>query len=378
MGANLINKLLTISILLGLICNATFSEFFPSLRLLFLVIAIILSLYKFSTYGRSVSMISTLFLILSLIFFNSNYYIIINSHTDNAYYFAIIFGLIISDNIFTLKKYLTYIIIINFIVMIYEILNFKYFINLVAANKFELGRYQGLFAYSKETSFFLVVSFLLFRHFNTSFIFKLLLLISSIFTGSRTSMIFIGSILIIDVFFKINVKNKTKNIKYFIGIVLFLLLLIPFFQLYFKDNFVIYNRILNSFDSQSSGHLDRMYWWSRYIEYIGDYNLIEIIFGKGSFIVQRLVNGSENTWITLFSEVGLVGFLIYFIPILYLSFLSVKNSFKYYPYFLLMLLMIFGRIGLGWADGIILWALIFHIIYFSKKIDYEKNYLFNI
>jgi len=379
MSKELINNLITLSIVLGFICNATLTQFFPELRTLFISSTLILGSYKTLTFGRSKILIYILILILTLLLFNSKYYILINSYTDNAYFYCLILGILISDNIFYLKKIMSWVIIINLLIMIYEIFKFEYFINIVSANKFEIGRYQGLFSYSKEASYFLVISFLLFRHLGTSLSMKLFFLISSIFTGSRTSIIFIVFILVIDFLLKIDFKIifAKQTIKYFFYSFLFLPPIVVFFNLYFIDNFIIYNRIMQSFDFQSSGHLDRIYYHNQYINYFQNYNFVEFFIGKGSFVGDKVGNGSENTWLTLFAETVLIVFLIYLVPILYISFLSTKNFIKYYPFILLMILMLFGRIALGWADGILLWSLIFYIIYFNKK-GYEKNYIHTI
>ena len=377
MSKELINNLITLSIVLGFICNATLTQFFPELRTLFISSALILACYKALTFGRSQLLIYIFILI--LLYFNSIYYIIINSYTDNAYFYCLILGILMSDNIFYLKKILSWVLIINLLIMIYEIFKFEYFINIISVNKFELGRYQGLFSYSKEASYFLVTSFLLFRHFGISLSMKLIFLISSIFTGSRTSMVFIGFILFIDFLLKTDFKIifKKQIFKYLFYSFLLLTPLGFFLNLYFIDNFIIFNRIMQSLDYQSSGHLDRLYYFNQYINYIQDYNLVEFFIGKGSFIGNKVGNGSENSWLTLFAEAGLSGFLIYLIPILYISFLSIKNFIKYYPFILLMILMLFGRIALGWSDGIVLWSLIFYIIYVNKK-KYEKNYIHTI
>ena len=377
MSKGLLNNLLTIAIVLGFICNATITQFYPEIRALFILAVLILACYKVMTYGKSQLLIYTAILLLLSLFYA--YYAIIDHFTDNAYLYCLILGMLVGDNIVFLKKILALLLIINFLIMLYEISSQEYFITIVAANEFEPGRYQGLFSYSKEASYFLVSTFLLFRHLGTSLSINLIFLMSSVLTGSRTSMIFIGFILVIDLFIKTDYRTIVKKHKFkymFFSFIVFPQLL-GYMKVYFKENFIIYNRIMQSFDTQSSGHLDRSYYFNQYVNYIQEYNIIEFFIGKGGFVGAEVGNGSENTWLTLYAETGLIGFLIYLIPMLYVSFQSLKKFNKYYPFILLIILMFFGRIALGWADGILLWSLISYIIYFSKK-NYEATYIHTV
>ena len=373
----LVNNLITIAIILGFICNAPLTQFFPEFRVLFILVALVLSCYKSLTFGKSQLLIYVGMLLLLSLFYV--YYLLIDHFTDIAYFYCLILGILVADNIVFFKKILSWVIIGNLLIIVYEIFNQEYFINIVAANKFEPGRYQGLFSYSKEVSYFLVSAFLLFRHLGTSLIMNLIFLISSIFTGSRTSMIFIGFILCFDLLVKTDYKTifKRHKLKYIFFFLIVFPQLFSYLKLYLNQNFLIYNRIMQSFDSQSSGHLDRSYYFSQYVNNIQDYNILEFFIGKGNFVSDKVGNGAENAWLTLFAESGLIGFSIYLIPMLYVSFLSFKRFNRYYPFILLVILMFFGRIALGWADGILLWSLVSYIIYFSKK-QYEKNYIHTV
>lgn len=374
MSVESINKLITFSIVSGFICNAFLTQYIPELRIFFIAIALVLGIYKLSSYFKHKITIYVTIITFLLILFYKFYYIYIGYNTDNPYLYCIILGLLLSDNIEFLKKILSYVLVINIILMYLEFINGEYLINIVDANKFELGRYQGLFSYSKETSFFLVITFLLFRFLDMSMIYRIIFFISSIFTGSRTSMLFIFFIIIIDLIIKTEIKKILSKyvLKYILIICTNFLLFYYFVKPYFIDNLIILDRIINSFNTQSSGHVDRYYFFSRYIDQIKEFNIIEFLLGKGNYIARLVGNGSENTWLTLISETGLIGFLIYAIPLAYLSILSIFNFYKFYPFILLIMLMMFGRIGLGWADGIILWCIIFYSIYI-KNITYEKS-----
>ena len=359
-----------ISLFISFVVNAPFSYFYPEIRSFFILTTIILGIYRIWNFKSLKLYLLTFVLLSMLILFH-----LINKTflhpSSNLFLACMILGLLAFKDYKLIIKLLKISLIINFSIMIYELINFKYFINIISENKFEIGRYQGLFSYSKENSYFIFMSFLFLRYFNSLGWYKWLILFSSFLTGSRTSMIFVLSIMSIDyVFNSFNFRKvKFKNVFIFFVPVIIAFNLTNY---YFSQNTLIYNRLLNSFNFQSSSHVDRTYFWKSYLDYIFNYDLIYLVFGKGTYIANILGNGAESTWLMILSEGGFLGLAIFSIPILYVTSLTIKNPSKYYPFILLIIFFQFGRISIGWADGIVFWALIFYIIFFNKNQNEHK------
>lgn len=284
---------------------------------------------------------------------------------DLATLLAMLLATLFFKNLENTMKVLKFIVIVNFIAMIYEMVTFEYIINIVAANKYEFGRMQGIFSYSKEAGYFLLISFVFLRYFNVSMFYKVLILFSSILSGSRTAMVVILLILIIDYIYQSHRKINLKKIfKQYLYLSIFILLTIFLASYYFADKteYMLF-RILSSFDLESSSQQDRLYFWSIYFNSLDSYSIVQWIFGNGTYLNNLVGNGSENTYLMIISQVGLIGLSLFMIPIIMVAFLFFKKPFKYYTFLLLLAILFTGRIGIGWADGILMWMLIYYILY---------------
>ena len=132
-------------------------------------------------------------------------------------------------------------------------------------------------------------------------------------TGSRTSVLFIILFLIISNFFTI--FKFFSNNKFFLSLSNFynlsiIISLILFVSIYILSmNEIFKNRILQSFNLLSSSNAERIYFWKLHLETFLSYDLFSILFGKGSYAVEKIKNGAESTWIMLLNEGGLIVFL---------------------------------------------------------------------
>lgn len=265
------------------------------------------------------------------------------------------------------KYILKILILINFLVMINDVYSGEYLFNLhPISNYYQIDRGKGLFEYSKTAGAFVIFATLIFRQYRTT---MFVILLSSIMTGSRSAMIFVLLVFLIDYLIDIKKNITFKQVVYFLSIVLISSFLI---YLYFLDHMGMWARVQESFDFNNSGHMYRFYIWNEYLKVINDFNIFHLLFGNAAYANNYLGNGAENAFLTVLANNGLIMFLIFFIPILFFSVLSIINFRLFYPFILLLCIFQFGRQGLGWSDGILLWAYIYSILYS----DYFQSILF--
>lgn len=362
--------LFIVSLFISFIVNAPFTYFLPEIRVFFILSTLIIGFYKFWNF-KSHKLYLLSFTFFSILIF---YYLLNQTFlypSNNAFLICIILGLLAFKDYRLIVIFLKITLIINFLIMIYELISFKYLINIVSENKFEIGRYQGLFSYSKESSYFILIAYLYLRYFNSLGIYKWIILFSAFLTGSRTSIIFILLIILADYILN-NFNFRRINLKKFLASAVTVFISFKLVNYYLSENILMYNRILNSFNFQSSSHLDRIYFWEKYVDHIFNYELIHFLVGKGTYVANSIGNGAESTWLMILSEGGLIALIIFSVPVLYVSLLTFKHPSKYYPFILLIVLFQFGRIGVGWADGIVFWSLIFYIIFYKKTKNEHK------
>ncbi|NAZ98751.1 hypothetical protein, partial [Vibrio toranzoniae] len=161
-----------------------------------------------------------------------------------------------------------------------------YLIKVIEDNKYEYGRLQGLFSYSKECGFFMFMAFLYIRKYQAGLFIKSIVIVSSLMSGSRTVIIFVGFIIFMDFVISLRVKFKAKDFYkaisvILIGGVLFGYLLIKYFD--GNNSYMLY-RILASFDFNSSSHTERLLFWSGYINGLESYTLTQWLFGAGTYL----------------------------------------------------------------------------------------------
>ncbi|MGJ0302822.1 O-antigen ligase family protein [Aliarcobacter cryaerophilus] len=257
------------------------------------------------------------------------------------------------------KSILKILILINFLVMINDVYSGEYLFNFdPIGNYYQIDRGKGLFGYSKSAGAFVIFAALIFRK-DKSIMF--IILLSSIMTGSRSAMIFVLLVFLTDYLIDIKQNITFKQVIYFLSIILIGGFLV---YLYFLDHMGMWYRIEGSFNFSDSGtHGYRFYIWNEYLKVVNDFNVFHLLFGNTAYTNNYLGNGAENAFLTVLTNNGLIMFLIFFVPILFFSVLSMINFRLFYPFILLLGIFQFGRQGLGWADGILFWAYIYSILY---------------
>ena len=353
----LVDTMVVIGLMGGFVVNAPIAEYMPSLRNILLAMFVIFYFLRL----RAISMPSNYWLLLVLSVFTTFFSLLFTWTTGRPYLSLYLFPLAIALSLYGITHKLTLsikiIILINLLAQILELVNGDYIISNENV-QFELGRYQGLFSYSKETSFFLIFSYLLLRKASNFRFFLLPILLSALLTGSRTSLLFIGILALYD-YLKLLQKNFNKGrVVKLLGLLVSLYWIVSFTWNYLSKNIIFLRRILNSFEISSSGHQDRIYFINKYVNNILDFDLGRLIFGSGLEVSILVRNGSETTYLDLIAQLGLLGLSVFCFALI-IARLYGSNYFLSPMLFLMVLgLMVTGRIALGWADGVIFWALI--------------------
>lgn len=350
----------------GLVVSAPFSYYIPQLRLLCLgILGLLLAselVIRIVRKNDPISLIQLGLVVITLFYFFLNLFR--EYPSDPIVFIIILVATFFSKDqkgmIFLVKA----VVLINIAIMVLELLNGQYLLQLRAESEYEIGRMQGLFSYSKETSFFLICAFLLVRHHGSSNFFNIVFLISSFLSGSRTSLLLVALVLAFDFILKqTRQKNLAALARNLFYVLIFLGILVLLFSLWVSEsNLFVLTRIMSSFDIESSSHQQRLYFWTQFWDYISSFSLDELLFGKGTFIENQLKNGAENTYLMLLSQFGFFGLFIFMSPLLLVALLTFKNLAKFYPFILLLGFMFVGRLAVGWADGILLWILIIGIL----------------
>lgn len=368
------NYFFTILLFVGFIVSTPFTYFVPSIR--YLAVSIIfgyLFINIFTNYWKERKLF--LFQIFLILYIYIQHFLnqIRDFDSDLAVLLSMLLATAFIKNIDNTIKILKFLVVVNFIAMVYEVISFEYIINMVEGNKYEFGRMQGLFSYSKETGYFLLITFVFLRYFDVSMFYKIILILSAIMSGSRTAIIAILFILFIDYIYQI---YKKINYKQFIYFFITVTILILFTSYYFTDKteYMLF-RILSSFDFETSSQQHRLYYWNFYFESLNNYSIFNWIFGNGTYLNHLIGNGSENTYLMIISQMGLIGLSIFLIPIFLVIILFFKKPFRYYPFLVLFVFLFVGRIGIGWADGILMWIMIYILINnnytYNKRLIYE-------
>ena len=341
----------------GFVVNALIAQNVPYLRTTLVLIFFTFYFIRLLT----ISMPASYWLLLLLSIFSTFFSFFFTWTTGKPYISLYLLPLIFALSLHGITHKLTYwikiLVLVNLGAQIFELSYGEYIISNENV-RFELGRYQGLFSYSKETSFFLLFGYLILRKASGFRFFLWPLLLSALLTGSRTSLLFIGILALYD-YLKLLNKDLFKGRIFKLLILSVSLYLVSLYIWdYLNDNLIYLSRISNSFEISSSGHQDRIYFINKYISHILNFDTGRLIFGAGLEVSNLVGNGSETTYLDLISQQGLFGFSIFCFGLLVARLYG--DNYFLSPLLLLIVLslMFAGRIALGWADGVLFWALI--------------------
>ena len=349
--------LIIIGLIGGFVVNAFLSEFYPILRhflvALFFSLAILRLLFSKNNYSR-IQLLLLLFVSTALSAFNTWYN---GSIHVSLYLVPLVLVLMAKVRILYFVEVLKSLLIINLLVQIYEVFNGEYLISNPNVY-FEIGRYQGVFSYSKETAYFLMFAYIFVRKSKHSLLFLFVSLFSAVLTGSRTAQLFVGLLGILDVSRLLFTQLKRKNILTGLFLISTLVALITALRWYFSIYINVYSRVLDSLNMDSSGHRDRLYFIKQYISSLENSSIRDVLLGNGTYINSLVGNGSETTYLDVIAQLGVQGLLVYFAIFIGFKVLNSHSLLTNFEFILILFFMLVGRVSLGWADGILMWVLI--------------------
>lgn len=306
-----------------------------------------------------------LFLFLSFgIILNIYSYYMLENDFDFTYfvpYLIIFIGYILSkENLFVeLKPYIKFILIVNLFFLINEKITGIVFVPFRDINLMIYG--QGIFAYTKSAADAIGLAILLFRK---ELFWKLIILLSVLLIGVRSSIIFVILIIIIDLILSNKFIFRITFKKISIGILFLVFSIICFF---FLNNLFYFGRIESLFVSESATYTSRFYFAIQHLNCFSNLDILQILFGSGTYCPAVVGNGSENIHIMFFTHFGIVHYGIWIAFFLFVVFTNInKHFYMVYPIGLYLLLGFGVRWGIGWMGGVILYTYLFNI-YFKRK-----------
>lgn len=367
-----IDSLSVYMLFVGFVSSALFTYYFPQIRLLAILFVALFMIVTFVAFlkGKKLDLIfqSVLLVFVLFQFFLDQAR---DYHSNLAPFIAIIIALSFYRNNEVINNVLKVVVVINFLVMTYEFFASDYLIKVVEGNKYEPGRLQGLFSYSKECGFFLFMSFIFIRKYKASAFIKLIIFASSLMSGSRTVILFVLFVISMDLILSIRVNIKVfLNIlmAFLFGSIVFYFIMVEHFEL---GNFYIFDRMVNSFNFNSSSHVARFFYWSSYFNEIGNYSVMQLFFGAGTYLNFLIGNGSENTYLMIVSQYGIIGLIIFCFPLILTLGLFFRYPYDLYPIVIMLLFLNVGRIGVGWSDGILMWCYVINTIYAKSNMNHK-------
>ena len=265
-------------------------------------------------------------------------------------------GYILAQSYFNPQKFrLLFIVflLLNAFALVYEKLTGSYIMDV--GHPYSIIQGQGLFTWTKVQGEFLISLSLLFRK-DRQLLY--ILLVSALLSGVRASVLLVGLLLALTYINSKNIRYTFTHKYAFIAIVASLYFILPVLQQTLTDYNI--DRYTSMLDLESSTYSVREYVHDLHYGCIGEYNTIELLFGKGSYCSDLFKWGAESTFIHTFEYYGLIPTM--FLTSL-LGYVCIKSfRFKNYQDLLtLTVLLIFmwnWRFGFTYG-GIFMWWYIF-------------------
>lgn len=321
---SLVSFIASLIIVFSLFGDAYFvSQYGINLKLYGIVFFVIFSMFNYKKIIKSprllvnITLISFILLVFSSPFWYS---------TRNAYSYA---GVLIAFLVYSgCKKEFFYLIkgifYITLILASYEFVTAQYLFdstwidsetgNQIILDKEFIGGRLGVFR-SKALFFgplslgLFVISFSLLNP--TKIYYLLLSFLIAFFSGSRLAQLVI-IILILNAIY----QNR-KYIKHLVVLSLLMLASVGF-NFFSNANFLVsLERSFQVFDVTQPDNLSRLNFWIKSINLYFDYSLINLFFGDNGRFYSLYFTGNESGWLSLFIDNGLVGFIFYFVTLLY-------------------------------------------------------------
>lgn len=297
----------------------------------------------------------------------------------NVYITLILTIIVITSDYEFFKKCVIYLVYILLAIVVYEFIT-KSYVFIVYRNTqwgykaldphfyggySQVFRAKGLFEGPLGLAQFAIGVAFIFRN-NLKII--IITIVFAILANGRLGVVITSAILVLYFIHKYNIFQffvSKKGVKLLLGILVLLLL--------FGYNFINektierFNKILSSEDT---GNNARMYYWEKAVDVFSEYNLFHMIFGNSGYYRHIIGNSSENGWLMLLLNNGLLGFLYYSIPLMLIVYISISLKRIHYMYIVLLFICMFIQtFHLGALANLFYWIIIYSFYLEFKKLQ---------
>lgn len=297
------------------------------------------------------------------------------------FYFPIILGYVFSFRFELFFKLIKFFIFINLLAMLYEFSTISYLLEPTSDFSMFIGRAKGFISYSKEAGSFILVFTLLFIQYLRPQWF-IVLLFSSILTGSRLAMIIVFIAIIIEIYNRIKLRHVFSPVLILVSLASLLIIL---YGIYLYSNqeqsALILERLGGALDTGHSSNTERINFWTSHLAVYDDFDHIRYLFGSPGESISIVKNGAESALINLLTDGGVVAVLVYMSAIIFMFFLTNLKVTTFLHLLLLIFAMQLSRVNIGFLDATLFWAYFGYLVKNSIKDSYfvaNKNDTFFI
>lgn len=199
-------------------------------------------------------------------------------------------------------------------------------------------------------------------------------LLGALMTSSRMAIFVIISISMYQYFYfsmKYNSgHDKAKSILISSTIIILTLALIVIFLATSNSDFS--GRLAQTFDSSGSASNNlRYYFWLMAITTFIDYDIMNMLVGNNGYYRGVFSNNAESGWLTLLVDNGILGFLFYFLPCIYILYRALKKKWMGYALFAFVFILVNSTMTfyLSASGNVLYWYL---LLKWLEKLK-EKN-----
>lgn len=227
-------------------------------------------------------------------------------------------------------------------------------------------RAKGIFSGPLDATSFVILSCIIFRH--QKLILTVLLLTALLLNGRLC--IIIAFTIYLGSYVSAGAGKGLLGSLITIFSVIFLAIVIVFSFIFVQSESAMIN-FVNLMDFNSGSNYYRLYYFLDGLNTFFNYDLNFFLFGNSGYFESVNVNSAESGFINQALNIGLFGFLFYFIWVLYLLFKSLilSQQFMFICILCLFASLIVFRVDAGFMRGSMLWFSIFLI---RDELMYKK------
>lgn len=193
-----------------------------------------------------------------------------------------------------------------------------------------------------------------------------------IVTGSRTGMIALGILILINFFLN---QGSTKSKIFYVIVSAFMLFIAFFILTHFVEDSILERYLMIGEEIESGSMANRRYLWDDCIKTFSESNVLEFLIGHG-YNTTRLFtfnqHDAHNVFLKVLVEFGIVGFIVlirYLSFFVFSAFKTQSNNEKFFIICVLFIVLI-SFMTLSWIYNLIIW-IVFILVH--QSIRYNLN-----